>query len=186
MHRSPRWLSAGAVGALVVGLTAPASADPPARPSGPSSATTATSGTPARITLITGDQVDLVPAAPGRVAATVHPGPGRERIIFQTTQADGGLRVLPSDVIPYVASGALDEDLFDVQELVADGYGDAGQGALPLIVRYQEPAGGRVRPLAGATAARPLQSINGAALKVGKKELGGLWTTLRGTSQART
>ncbi|MCM0678421.1 S8 family serine peptidase, partial [Micromonospora phytophila] len=186
MHRSPRWLSAGAVGALVVGLTAPASADPPARPSGPSSATTATSGAPTRITLITGDQVDLVPAAPGRVAATVHPGPGRERIIFQTTEADGGLRVLPSDVIPYVASGALDEDLFDVQELVADGYGDAGQGALPLIVRYQQPAGGRVRPLAGATAARPLESINGAALKVGKKDLGGLWTTLRGTSQART
>ncbi|MDH6466133.1 subtilisin family serine protease [Micromonospora sp. A200] len=186
MHRSPRWLSAGAVGALVVGLTAPASADPPARPSGPSSATTATSGAPARITLITGDQVELSPAAPGRVAATVRPGPGRDRITFHTIEADGGLRVLPSDVVPYLSAGVLDADLFDVQELVADGYGDAAQGALPLIVRYQQPAGGRVRPLAGATAARPLESINGAALKVGKKELGGLWTTLRGTPQART
>ncbi|MGK5443797.1 S8 family serine peptidase [Micromonospora sp. URMC 105] len=186
MHRSPRWLSAGAVGALVVGLAAPASADPPARPSGPSSATTAPGAEPARITLITGDRVELSPAASGRVAATVRPGPGRDRITFQTIQADGGLRVLPSDVVPYVAAGALDADLFDVQELVADGYGDAAEGALPLIVRYQQPAGGRVRPLAGATAARPLESINGAALKVGKNDLGGLWTTLRGTPPART
>ncbi|MEH0827284.1 MULTISPECIES: S8 family peptidase [unclassified Micromonospora] len=186
MHRSPRWLSAGAVGALVVGLAAPASADPPARPSGPSSATTAPGAAPALITLITGDRVELAPAASGRVAATVRPGPGRDRITFQTIQADGGLRVLPSDVIPYVSAGVLDSDLFDVQELVADGYGDAAQGALPLIVRYQQPAGGRVRPLAGATAARPLESINGAALKVGKNDLGGLWTTLRGTPPART
>ncbi|MFG2169414.1 S8 family serine peptidase [Micromonospora chersina] len=186
MHRSPRWLAAGAVGALVVGLAVPASADPPARPTGPSPATPAPAAAPVRITLITGDQVDLAPAAPGRVAATVRPGPGRERITFHTLEVDGGLRVLPSDVVPYVSAGVLDADLFDVQELVADGYGDAAQGALPLIVRYQQPAAGRVRPLAGATAARPLESINGAALRVGKSDLGGLWTSLRGTSEART
>ncbi|GGR73973.1 peptidase [Micromonospora fulviviridis] len=186
MHRSPRWLAAGAVGALVVGLAVPASADPPARPTGPSPATPAPGAVPVRVTLITGDQVDLAAAAPGRVAATVHPGPGRERITFHTLEVDGGLRVLPSDVVPYVSAGVLDADLFDVQELVADGYGDAAQGALPLIVRYQQPAAGRVRPLAGATAARPLESINGAALRVGKADLGGLWTTLRGTPEART
>ncbi|MET8838201.1 S8 family serine peptidase [Micromonospora sp. NPDC004540] len=186
MHRSPRWLAAGAVGALVVGLAAPASADPPAPPAGPSPAAPAPGAAPVRITLITGDQVDLAPAAPGRIAATVRPGPGRERITFHTVEADGGLRVLPSDVVPYVSAGVLDADLFDVQELVADGYGDAAQGALPLIVRYQQPAAGRVRPLAGATAARPLESINGAALRVGKGDLGGLWTTLRGTPEART
>ncbi|WP_422733640.1 S8 family serine peptidase [Micromonospora sp. WMMD558] len=186
MHWPPRWLTAGAAGALVVGLAAPASADPPARPTGPSPGTTTPGTTPARITLITGDQVDLVPAAPGRVAATVRPGPGRERITFHTIEADGGLRVLPSDVVPYVSAGTLDPDLFDVQELLADGYGDAAQGALPLIVRYQENAAGRVRPLTGATDARPLESINGAALRVGKGDLGGLWTTLRGTPEART
>ncbi|WP_233257610.1 hypothetical protein [Micromonospora sp. S4605] len=42
MHWPPRWLAAGAVGALVVGLAAPASAAPPDRPTGP------TPGTPAR------------------------------------------------------------------------------------------------------------------------------------------
>ncbi|MFD6679739.1 S8 family serine peptidase [Micromonospora parva] len=184
MHWSPRWLAVGAVGALVVGVAAPASADPPARPTGPTSGTPAQHA-PVRITLITGDQVDLVQAAPGRVAATVHPGPGRNRITFQTVEADGGLRVLPSDVVPYLSAGVLDPDLFDVQELAADGYGDAAQATLPLIVRYQEPAAARVRPLAGATDARPLESINGAAMRVGKGELGGLWTSLRGVPGQR-
>ncbi|WP_255545296.1 S8 family serine peptidase, partial [Micromonospora parastrephiae] len=141
--------------------------------------------TPVRVTLITGDQVELAPAAPGRVAATVRPGPGRERVIFQTLEVDGGLRVLPSDALPYVSSGVLDANLFDVQELAADGYGDAAQGDLPLIVRYQEPAAGRVRPLAVAAEARPLGSINGAALRVGKGDLGGLWTTLAATPRSR-
>ncbi|WP_328414236.1 S8 family serine peptidase [Micromonospora sp. NBC_00389] len=186
MHWPPRWLSAGAVGALVVGLAAPASAEPPARPTGPSPGTSAPGTAPVRITLITGDQVDLVPSAPGRVAATVRPGPGRERITFHTVEADGGLRVLPSDVVPYVSSGVLDPNLFDVQELAADGYGDAAQSALPLIVRYQEQSAGRVRPLAGATDARALESINGAAMRVGKGDLGGFWTTLRGAPLART
>ncbi|PYC64289.1 peptidase S8 [Micromonospora arborensis] len=185
MHWSPRWLAVGAVGALVVGLAAPASADPPARPTEPHSGTPAAGVAPVRITLITGDQVDLVQAAPGRVTASVRRGPGRERITFQTVEVDGGLRVLPSDVMPYLSAGVLDANLFDVQELAADGFGDAAQGALPLIVRYQEPAAGRVRPLAGATDARPLESINGAAVRVGKGDLGGLWTSLRGTSGQR-
>ncbi|MFC8297939.1 S8 family serine peptidase [Micromonospora orduensis] len=185
MHWSPRWLTAGAVGALVVGLAVPASADPPARPVGPNPGPSAPGATPVRVTLITGDQVELAPAAPGRVAATVRPGPGRERVVFQTLEVDGGLRVLPSDAVPYVSSGVLDANLFDVQELAADGYGDAAQGDLPLIVRYQEPAAGRVRPLSVAADARPLTSINGAALRVGKGDLGGLWTTLAATPTTR-
>ncbi|MGC4808764.1 S8 family serine peptidase [Micromonospora sp. DT233] len=187
MQRPPRWLVAGAVGALVVGLAAPASAEPPARPTtGPQPGPTAPGGTPVRITLITGDQVELVQAAPGRVAATVHPGAGRERVVFQTVQVDGGLRVLPSDVVPYVSAGVLDANLFDVQELATNGYGDAAGDALPLIVRYREPAAGRVRPLAVAADTRPLASINGAALRVGKTDLGGLWSTLAGGPAART
>ncbi|KAB1941776.1 S8 family serine peptidase [Micromonospora sp. ALFpr18c] len=181
MHWSPRWLTAGAVGALVVGLAAPASADPPAPPTGPSTPLAA----PVRVTLITGDQVELAPAAPGRVAATVRPGPGRERVIFQTLEVDGGLRVVPSDALPYVSSGVLDANLFDVQELAADGYGDVVQRDLPLIVRYQEPSAGRVRPLAVAADARPLESINGAALRVDKGDLGGLWSTLAATPTNR-
>ncbi|MEV2242068.1 S8 family serine peptidase [Micromonospora sp. NPDC049891] len=183
MHRPSRWLIAGAAGALAIGLATPVSADPPAQPSGPPSGPTVTGAGSVRITLITGDQVDLAPAASGRVAATVRPGPGRERVIFQTMEVDGGLRVLPSDVLPYVSSGVLDANLFDVQELAEDGYGT--RDVLPLIVRYREPAAGRVRPLVAAAEARPLASINGAAVRVGKDDVGGLWTQLAGPPAAR-
>ncbi|MEH1169894.1 S8 family serine peptidase [Micromonospora sp. CPCC 205539] len=184
MHWSPRWLAAGTVGALVVGLAAPASADPPVRSAAGTPAAPAPGApAPTRITLITGDQVELVQAAPGRVAATVRPAPGRERIIFQSTEVDGGLRVLPSDVMPYLSAGVLDPDLFDVQELAADGYG--GADSLPLIVRYQNPTAGRVAALAGASAVRPLESIGGAALRVGNGDLGGFWSALRANPAGR-
>ncbi|WP_410814801.1 S8 family serine peptidase [Micromonospora sp. 067-2] len=184
MHWFPRWLAAGAVGVLVVGIAAPASADPPVRSAAGTPAAPAPGApAPTRVTLITGDQVDLVQAAPGRVSATVRPGPGRERVIFQSTQVDGGLRVLPSDVVPYLAAGVLDPDLFDVQELAADGYG--GADALPLIVRYQNPSAGRVQALSGTHEVRPLDSIGGAALRVGNGELGGFWTALRATPAGR-
>ena len=88
-------------------------------------------------------------------------------------EVDGGLRVLPSDVVPYVSSGAVDADLFDVEELLAAGYGDAANG-LPLIVRYQGPAAMRARPL---TAAPPtlgrLASIGGARAAGRQGHLGG-------------
>jgi hypothetical protein len=67
-------------------------------------------------------------------AATVRPAAGRERITFHTLEVDGGLRVLPSDAVPLLAAGKLDSNLFDVNELIADGYGDATSPSLPLIV----------------------------------------------------
>ncbi|MGC1214674.1 MAG: S8 family serine peptidase, partial [Micromonospora sp.] len=134
----------------------------------------------ARVTLITGDVVELDEAAPGRLAATVRPAPGREKIAFHTLSVDGSLRVLPADVVPYLASGVLDADLFDVEELVADGFGDSASGRLPLIVRYSDGGADRVGTLAAEmTDVRPLPSIDGAALAVGKKELAGLWSSLR-------
>ncbi|GAB3959096.1 S8 family serine peptidase [Micromonospora vulcania] len=78
----------------------------------------------------------------------------------------------------------LDPDLFDVQELAADGYGRAD--ALPLIVRYQNPTAGRVQALSGAHEVRPLESIGGAALRVGNGDLGGFWTALRANPAGRS
>ncbi|MGW5581811.1 S8 family serine peptidase [Micromonospora chokoriensis] len=180
MNLSTRWLAAAAVGVLAASLAAPASADPPVPPTpGPAAGVPA----PTRVSLITGDQVDLVQAAPGRVAATVRPAPGRERIIFHSTEVDGGLRVLPSDVVPYVSAGVLDEDLFDVQELAANGFG--GADGLPLIVRYENPTAGRVQALSAAREIRPLESIGGAALRVGAGDLGTFWSALRANAAGR-
>jgi hypothetical protein len=55
------------------------------------------------------------------------PGTGRGRDVL----------VVPSDAAAGLASGALDERLFDVSELIRDGYDDASRTSLPLIVAYQ-------------------------------------------------
>ncbi|GIF53167.1 subtilisin family serine protease [Asanoa ferruginea] len=128
----------------------------------------------ARITLVTGDTVELTPAQAGRYAATVDPAPGRERITFHTLEVDGGLRVVPSDAVPLIAAGRLDTDLFDVQRLIADGYGDATSPTLPLIVR-----GGTGAAQRGAQA---LSSINATAVAPAKDALADFW---RGQTGAR-
>ncbi|WP_238010193.1 S8 family serine peptidase [Dactylosporangium sp. AC04546] len=149
-----------------------AHADPGAAPQG----TRPGIGKPVRITLITGDVVELSPAGDGRVAAAVRPGAGRERVTFHTLEVDGRLRVLPSDVVPYLSAGRLDANLFDVEELVADGYADDEASSLPLIVRYAggAPAAAGARMLAGN--GRPLPSVGGAAIRADKTALAGFWS----------
>ncbi|MPZ26746.1 MAG: S8 family serine peptidase [Micromonosporaceae bacterium] len=171
MVRPARWLPT----LLAATLTATLAAAAPAAAASSDQASPAASGAgPARVTLITGDVVELAEAAPGRYAGQVEPAPGRERISFHTLQADGQTLVVPSDALPYLAAGILDDRLFDVPTLVADGY--AARETLPLIVRYED------RPAAGAltAAAQPLASIGGAALAPERDQLAELWTQLAG------
>ncbi|WP_405063196.1 S8 family serine peptidase [Kribbella sp. NBC_01505] len=173
--RSPR-ITAVAVAAVltlgVVPVTPAIAAAPPPRTNSTQPATTS-------VTLITGDVVSVSDAGNGKKAASVQPAPGREGVSFHTVEADGGLRVLPSDAVPYVSTGVLDVDLFDVDELIRDGYGDSAAQQLPLIVKY---AGGArsSSALAGTTTTRPLDSIGGAAVSAAKNELPSLWKSLSG------
>nr|WP_296067167.1 S8 family serine peptidase [uncultured Actinoplanes sp.] len=148
-------------------------------PPGPAAAATPAApapGTPTgqSITLITGDVVALAPAGDGRYAATVRPGPGRQNIRFRTTETKEGVRVVPSDAVPMLADGQLDAELFDVQHLIADGYGDAASKTLPLIV--QSGATGTTRAF-GAAAGTPLPSIGAVAVQAGKDTLAAFWRT---------
>ncbi|SDF78130.1 Serine protease, subtilisin family [Lentzea fradiae] len=120
------------------------------------------------VTLVTGDRV-LV----GQRAVT--PAPGREHLLFTTYTARGHEYVVPCDAMPLIASGRLDERLFDVTELATY------DGALPVIVTYQE---GTARTL---SAGRQLPSINGVAFDAAKTPLTGMFaggTTANGTSAA--
>ncbi|HEV7707197.1 MAG TPA: S8 family serine peptidase, partial [Asanoa sp.] len=92
--------------------------------------------------------------------------PGRERITFHTLEVDGGLRVVPSDAVPLIAAGRLDADLFDVQRLIADGYGDATSPTLPLIMR----GGG-----AAQRGKQTLPSINATTFAPAKDTLADFW-----------
>ncbi|GAA3568977.1 S8 family peptidase [Kribbella ginsengisoli] len=172
-----------AVLALSVAAVIPAGAAPP--PTTPS--TPRATGVPGAkvITLITGDVVELTDAGGGKKAATVRPAPGRERIAFHTIEVDGGLRVLPSDAVPYISTGVLDANLFDVDELVTDGFGDSAATTLPLIVRYADPSAARAQSLTGTTTTRTLDSIGAAAVRADKDELPALWKSLDPTGNAR-
>ncbi|GAA3673634.1 S8 family serine peptidase [Lentzea roselyniae] len=105
------------------------------------------------VTLITGDQV-----LTGQRA--VRPAPGREHIMFTTYTAQGHEYVVPSDAMPMIASGHLDERLFDVTELATYG------GALPVIVTYPEGT-------LSAQSGLQLRSINGVAFDAARTPLAG-------------
>ncbi|GAB2806941.1 S8 family peptidase [Lentzea nigeriaca] len=112
------------------------------------------------VTLITGDQVLTDQRA-------VRPAPGREHILFTTYTAQGHEYVVPSDAMPLIAGGRLDERLFDVTELATYG------GALPVIATYPE---GTLSTQSGIQ----LRSINGVAFDAAKTPLaGGLATNAK-------
>ncbi len=98
------------------------------------------------ITLITGDRVFVHEKHVEVMAAQ-----GREKIEFTKLTDNGDVLVLPVDTIGDVASGKFDRRLFNVTELVRDGF--AGR-PLPLIVTHDGPAlmGGRHLNSINATA----------------------------------
>lgn len=98
------------------------------------------------------------------------PGPGRSR----------DLLVVPSDAAGLVGSGVLGERLFDVSELVRDGYTDARISALPLIFTYRRPAAPDYAPIAHGIGAftRALPSIDAAAVSEPTASARQFWASL--------
>ncbi|MDT0141410.1 S8 family serine peptidase [Microbacterium sp. PRC9] len=177
-HRAlvPAVLAIASATALVAGLVAPAASGAEPSSPNPNPLPTAPVGDTRAVTLLTGDRVEVTDAGGGRYAATVTPGPGRERVTFQTLQVDGVLKVLPSDAVPFVASGLVDERLFEVSSLLEDGYADLD--ALPLIVSWSPGTRAASMEVAGAEQVRTLPSIDGAALSADADELGAVWDAL--------
>ncbi|GAA2810042.1 hypothetical protein GCM10020219_097400 [Nonomuraea dietziae] len=147
-----------------VGVSAAALLSPPS----PAAAQPAASGVH-RVTLITGDVVTVRESEQGRRAVEVKPGPGRDRMGFHTTEEDGELRVLPADMVPYLAAKRLDPSLFSVTGLIEQGYDDAKTDKLPLLFVYDGMA---------TRTATPLESVNGRAVSADKRTIGQLWKSL--------
>ncbi|MEU3184237.1 S8 family peptidase [Streptomyces sp. NPDC006923] len=180
-----RWtrLSAAVSTALLLtaGAMAPVSAQSPAR--GTSAAGSAQAGPATTVRLITGDRVTVGTGPDGRRTASVEPAPGREGIIFKTAEEDGDLSVLPSDAIGPVSTGKLDRRLFDVTELLAQGYDEAHTDALPLIV--SQPAGEPASALDRLSAlnedsapSHRLDSIHARSLRIDGDDLNSFWKQL--------
>jgi Subtilase family/PA domain len=138
------------------------------------------------VTLITGDKVTIGAAADGTTVRTVQ-GPHGTAVPFVRTVIGGATYVYPNAALPYVSQGILDDQLFNVTKLIADGYDDAHTGELPLIVRYTDTAArARTKPnVTGATVVRPLASVRGAAVVEKRAKAAGFWSSLTAGAASR-
>ncbi|MBX6750136.1 MAG: S8 family serine peptidase [Micromonosporaceae bacterium] len=165
-------------GVLVANATAqPGTASGP--PSSTVSAGPGVGGLPQTVVLITGDRVQVNPDG----SVVTRPAPGREHITFTTSRSNDRVTVVPSDAVPLLAAGRLDERLFDVTTLLANGVAERGE--LPLIVQYSRGARERARSTVterGARVERELPAIRGYALRENRSNVGELWRGL--TDQA--
>ncbi|WP_371798464.1 S8 family serine peptidase [Streptomyces sp. NBC_01707] len=170
--------------AVLVALT---TTGPAASAETPTSPTAATAGRPeatGTVTLITGDRV-AVTISNGRTTATVSDPQGRPSGAH-VMSVGPDTYVYPDTALPYIASGALDEQLFNVNELLKDGYDDSHSDRLPLIVTYTDAAA-RARSAKtpdGARKTLTLSSIQGAAISAEHARVTDFWSSLTGTAQA--
>ena len=133
------------------------------------------------VTLVTGDRVRLDGA--GQVTG-VERAKGRERVPFSVRVVDGHTQVVPGDAQLLLAQGKLDTRLFDVTQLLADGYDDAGRSDLPLIVTFRGKKAPSMSPFTGAGAriGRALPVVNGKAIRPVKQRGAKFWEAVTGTS----
>ncbi|MGW0575308.1 S8 family serine peptidase, partial [Streptomyces sp. NPDC002920] len=159
------WAVAGAAG-LLAGAITPATAAPGSPDTTPvTSLTDPRSTTPPQIvTLITGDTVSLTVGPDGKNAVDVRRGKGREAATFLSSEKDGEISVLPADAIPLIQAGRLDPALFNVTQLVEQGYTDAKTGSTPVIATFRKGA----ETPEGARRTLVLPGIDGAALSARK------------------
>ncbi|MCX4420783.1 S8 family serine peptidase [Streptomyces mirabilis] len=154
------WAMTGAA-ALLAGAVAPSAAAPTPSPDAPPGTA---HGSTRTVTLITGDTVSLTAGPDGKYAVDIQRGKGREAATFLSSERDGEVSVLPADAIPLVKAGRLDPALFNVTQLVKQGYTDVKTGTTPVIATYRS---GSATP-AGARRTLKLPAIDGAALSAKK------------------
>ncbi|CAM3682508.1 S8 family serine peptidase [Occultella aeris] len=165
-RRGRRSALAGLAAAIVLtsGSFAAAAPGDPGDGSGGSSGPGAGAATPAdrhTVTLLTGDVVTLTDLADG--SRTVDVEPADPAALVRTYVVDGHIHVVPEAALPYLASGALDDALFDVSQLVEFGFDDASVAATPIIVEYSDGPRPRTGPVTGLDLDVALTSIGGAA-----------------------
>ncbi|MFI2297674.1 S8 family serine peptidase [Actinacidiphila glaucinigra] len=177
-----RGLTAAVAALVVLTATGPvASADSSA--TSPSPAATGAAPAAARtVTLITGDKVTVT--GNGRTeSVTSVTGPNGRTAGAHVMSVGPDTYVYPDAAVPYIASGALDEGLFNITALLADGYDDARTDRLPLIVTYTDAAARSrtARTPEGARRTLTLDSIQGAAISAEHDRAADFWSSLTGT-----
>ncbi|MCS0825514.1 S8 family serine peptidase [Cytobacillus firmus] len=129
------------------------------------------------ITLITGDVVTVTEFEDGKNIIHVEPAdPSASGARILTANKE--TYVIPDQAMPYLASGFLDQDLFNITALIKDGYDDENQKELPVIIQYSESKGRSAvaHPIPkGSKKTHVLESIDSVAVTADKKETKGFW-----------
>lgn len=122
------------------------------------------------VTLVTGDKVTFN----GRGEFTIAHDLERAGINFTTMRrADGHLIVIPSDAAQLLASGAIDQNLFDVTAVAQQG----GEPALLVTYKGRESDAAAKVKQAGAKVVRSIPAVRTIAVD---KPAKGLWKQLKG------
>ncbi|MFD0819095.1 S8 family serine peptidase, partial [Micromonospora zhanjiangensis] len=144
------------------------------------------------VTLLTGDVVRL--GATGEPTLVTAPptgtvGRAARQVPIARYQRAGDWYAVPTDAVPLIRSGLLDQRLFDVTELARQGYDDGGSTVTPLLVQYADTATARTaRPLGGTKARRTLPHLRLTANDQPKADATRFWTDLlrQANPKART
>ena len=166
--------------ALAAGMTSPASAKP--EPRAATAAAAASLAAKHHVTLITGDRVAL--DAKGRVVG-LERARGRQHIPFRISKVGGHTLVVPGDAVQLVASGKLDQRLFDVTELNKAATRRAQQNGLKVIVGYSGAATATKADVRDAgTLRHSLKALNADAVQTPVKDTPELWDAVTNGDKA--
>ncbi|MET7479679.1 S8 family peptidase, partial [Streptomyces sp. NPDC005648] len=166
-------VAAAAAVALAAGMTSPAQAKTEQTGSAVSTAAKSSLAVKHHITLITGDRVAV--DAKGRVVG-LEPAKGREHIPVQIRRAGGHTLVVPADVSRMIATGRVDQRLFDVTELNKAATRKSQAKGLKVIVGYQGAAAATKADVRDAGKVREsLRLLNADAVQTPKQDASELW-----------
>lgn len=166
--------------ALAPGAPPSSAAEPPPPTSTPFGDTA-----PAEVTLITGDRVSVSTASGQRVVTVTDPQGSPTG--FRMHEDGDMLLVVPEDAAPLIAEGRVDERLFDVAGLIADGYDDAHTSSIPLIATYpSRAAAAGSRAPDGARVSQRLPGLHMAAMRTPKSAADSFWKDLASTKAGRS
>ncbi|ONI68512.1 peptidase S8/S53 subtilisin kexin sedolisin [Kribbella sp. ALI-6-A] len=145
---------------------------PPGSPPGTTGLARPTPGASThRITLITGDVAELTTSADGSRSARLVDGGN-----YYFGDFDGELTLVPVAAYPLFTSGRLDRRLFNLSQLVAQGYDDASTAKLPVLLA------GDHAPAAPANTTRrmTLASVGTTAVSIDKSRAKQFWQDIAG------
>ncbi|MEV7625753.1 S8 family peptidase [Actinoplanes sp. NPDC089786] len=156
---------------VAVGTAAALSAVAPAAAQAAPAPKHATDDKTTSVTLITGDRVTFTDKG-----VSVRRGPGRDKIRFLGRNTDGHRYVIPTDALPLIRAGKVDQRLFDLTALKDFGY--TGNAALPVLLAY--PKNSKSRPAtATARVTRDLTGVGVLAVDVPQADRGDSWVSMR-------